>query len=231
MHIAGFKESSLTEWEGHVSTIIWTAGCNWRCAYCHGSHLILEPDEIDRIEEDMIFDFIKGKKGWIDGLCISGGEPTLQSELVSFIQRAKKELGIAIRLETNGSNPRIIRKLLKNNLLECLCLDFKQLPENILKINAQNGGVMEVIDSYNAAFRSDIEIEFRTTLCPRFVDLDSIKPMAEFLHNKGLWVLQQYDATETLTPNKAGDRTYLAEEIKEIYAEAQKHHSNVILKD
>lgn len=232
MLIAGFKESSLNEWEGHIASVIWTAGCNWKCAYCHASHLIKELDKIKNIEEQTVFDYIKGKSGWIDGLCISGGEPTLQPDLEDFIQRAKNELeGIAIKLETNGSNPVVIKRLLKNNLLGCLCLDFKQLPQRVLEVNGQSGGIFEIVDSYSAAFRSDIEVEFHTTLCPAFIDLPSIKPMGEFLHNKGLWVLQQYDPSETLIPDKAGNVVYSEEEVVEIYREAQHYHNNVILKN
>jgi pyruvate formate lyase activating enzyme len=231
MHIAGFKESSLNEWEGYVTSIIWTAGCNWRCAYCHGSHLILEPDEIDKIEEQTIFDFIKDKNGWVDGLCISGGEPTLQPDLIDFIQRARKQLNVAIKLETNGSNPQVIRKLLNDNSLECLCLDFKQLPEKLPNITGKKSDIYEVIDSYNAAFKSEIEIEFHTTLCPSFVKFDDIKPMAEFLHNKGLWILQQYNTSDVLDLDRAGNIIYSNEEIAEIYAEAQKYHKNVMVKN
>jgi len=231
MHIAGFKESSLNEWEGYVCSIIWTAGCNWRCSYCHGPHLILEPETIDKIKEETIFDFIKSKKGWIDGLCISGGEPTLQPDLVDFIRKVKNELNISVKLETNGSNSKVIEELLENNLLECLCLDFKSLPKNILDINGQTSGIYEVINSYNMAFRSEIEVEFHTTLCPQYIKPNSIKPMAEFLHNKGMWVLQQYNPSEVLMPDKAGSIVYSEEEIFEMYSEAQEYHENVILKN
>lgn len=232
MHIAGFKESSLNEWEGHVSSIVWTAGCNWRCAYCHAGHLILEPDELEKIEEEVVFDYIRDKNGWIDGLCISGGEPTLQPDLIDFIIRAR-ELDIAIKLETNGSKPNVLRKLVKDDLIECLCLDLKQLPPKLLNINGQTGNVYEVLDSFNVAFKADehMETEFHTTLCPAFVNLQAIKEMGEFLHNKGLWILQQYDASETLIPDKAGDRMYSEEEVEELYREAQKYHKNVILKN
>jgi len=212
-----------------VSSIVWTHGCNWECAYCHASHLITDLDKINLIDEEKVFDYIKGKSGWIDGICISGGEPTLQTDLIDFIKRVKEELNIAVKLETNGSNPKIIRQLLKDNLLDCLCLDFKQLPENVLAISGQTGGTMDLLDSYNAAFRSDIEVEFHTTLCPPFINIDSIAPMAEFLHNKGIWILQQYSANEVLLPNKAGDRVYSKEETAEILAEAQKYHDDVTL--
>jgi len=227
MHIAGFKESSLNEWEGYVSSIIWTAGCNWRCAYCHGGHLL--QDEIDHIEEDIIFDYIKSKDGWIDGLCISGGEPTIQPDLIDFIERVKNELNIAIKLETNGSHPEIIRELIRKELLTCLCLDFKSMPEGVLKINGQSGGVHAILDSYNAAFKCDIEVEFHTTLCPQFINLEAITSMAKFLHNKGMWVLQQYNSSETLIPDIAGDKTYSESEVLEMYTEAKKYHDNVIL--
>jgi len=230
MHIAGFKESSLNEWEGRVSSIIWTSGCNWRCSYCHASHLILEPEKLEAIEESIIFDYMKSKDGWVDGLCISGGEPTLQPDLIDFIKRVKSQLNVEIKLETNGSNPEILSELINEHLINCLSLDFKHLPENVHKISKVKES-FNVLQSYNLAFRAEIEVEFHTTLCPAFINIDDIIPMAKFLHNKGTWVLQQYNPDDVLELDRAGNTSYSKEEISRIYKTAKEHHKDVILKN
>lgn len=231
MHIAGFKRSSLNEWDGHISSIIWTAGCNWKCAYCHASHLIKEPEKIENIEENTVFDYINSKDGWIDGLCISGGEPTIQPDLFDFIKRAKNKTNVDIKLETNGSNPSVIKTLLSNNLLKCLCLDLKQLPSKLLNLNGQNGGIYEVLESFNVAFGSEIEVEFHTTLCPKYIDKQSIEEMGKFLHGSGVWVLQQYKKSDVLYPDVVGGETYTDDEVNSLYECAKSHHKNVILKN
>jgi pyruvate formate lyase activating enzyme len=233
MKIIGFKESSLNEWDGHISSVIWTSGCNWRCSYCHAKQFVDMNNKLPEIKEEMIFDYIKSKSGWIDSLCVSGGEPTIQPDLIEFMQRAKS-LGILIKLETNGSDPFVLETLITKKLIDCLCLDFKQLPNlKLLNINKQGGGLFNVLQSFDVAFNHHkrLEIEFHTTLCPVFIDLPDIDEMGIFIHNVGTWILQQYDPTHAMNPDIAGDRIYDAEQLEKIMSTAKKHHKNVILKN
>lgn len=234
MQIVGFKESSLNEWDGKVASIIWTPGCNWRCAYCHAGHLINDVEKLQIIDKDVVFDYIISKNGWIDGLCISGGEPTLQPDLFEFIEEATTKLDIEIKLATNGSNPAIIEKLLNNNLLGCLCLDFKHMPDHrLLALNGQSGKLYDILQSMNLAFRAskNIEVEFHTTLCPTFIGIDDIKTMGELLHNTGMWILQQYDPTDVIEPEMAREAKYDQEKLDEIYELAKTLHFNVVIKN
>jgi pyruvate formate lyase activating enzyme len=230
MKIAEFKESSLTEWEGHVSSIIWTPGCNWRCAYCNTAHLIENKDNLE-VDPQTVSDYIKSKSGWIDGLVVTGGEPTLQADLSEFLTEIKK-LGVAVKLETNGSRPAIIRKLITYKLIDCLNLDFKLMPDTkLLHLTSQNSGLFDVLDGLSTAFRSTdkMEVNFCTTLCPVYINIDTIREMGLFLHNKGAWVLRKYDPTSVLRPEFANGYVFSDEEVEEIVTEAKKHHEKVIL--
>jgi pyruvate formate lyase activating enzyme len=234
MKIVGFKESSLSEWEGHVSSIIWTAGCNWRCTYCHNKDLILNIDKLDEVTEDTIYEYIKTKEGWIDGLCITGGEPTIQPDLCDFIRKTKEKFDIGIKLETNGSNPIVIRDLLDNNLIDCLALDFKTMPNiALLELNKQKGNIAEVLKSFNISFEAadKIEVEYHTTLCPKYIKIDILEEMSQFLHNKGLWILQQYTNENVLNIKDSGEYEYDNDELKILLEIAHKHHNNIITKN
>jgi len=218
MLIAGFQESSLNEWDGHVSSIIWTPGCNWRCTYCHAGYLILDTDKLELINEAKVFKYIESKSGWIDGLCISGGEPTLQPDLCDFIKKVKDQA--------------TVEKLIKDKLLDCYCLDFKQMPDRrLLEITGETGNLYSVLQSFNLAFGAGIEVEFHTTLCPSYIGIDDIPIMGNFLHNAGLWVLQQYDTTNTISPNLAREAKYNQEQLGEILKSAQLVHKNVMMQN
>lgn len=230
MDIIGFKESSLSEWDGKVSSIIWTAGCNWRCPYCHNHKMVINHDSIDRIDKKTIFDYIKSNEGWIDGICISGGEPTLQPDLKEFINEIK-ELNLLIKLETNGSKPDIIKELIESELIDCLALDIKHVPgSKLLNITGDNN-IYSVLQSFNVSFNANIEVEYHTTICPSFIKKEDIKEMAEFLHNKGIWILQQYDPTDVLDEDRAGKHRYCNDELDEIVEVAKQNHKNVIIKN
>ena len=234
MKIVGFKETSLTEWEGHISSIIWTAGCNWRCIYCHAKHLIEDVDNLPPIKEEQIFKTIESKNGWIDGICVSGGEPTIHNDLPKFLERIKNRLSLPIKLETNGSNPSMIQSLINNKLIDCLSIDFKQIiGTKLMFVNNQKGSLYDILYSMDIAFSNanNLEIEFHTTLCPSCIDIDDIIVMGKFLHNIGRWVLQQYDPNNVLMPELAGNRVYDKGKIIEIYEKAKILHTNTILKN
>lgn len=230
MEIVGHKESSLSEWDGRVSSIVWVAGCNWRCPYCHNHRMIVDHESLERIDEEVIFNYIESNVGWIDGICISGGEPTLQPDLIDFIGKSKG-FDIGVKLETNGSSPEVIEQLISDNMIDNLALDVKQIPGKKLSNITGSDDIYKILQSFNISFRSNIEVEYHTTLCPSLVNSDDIKEIGKFLHGKGKWILQQYDPTDVLDQDRAGKYKYNNEELEEILEIAKKHHNNVILKN
>lgn len=230
--IRGFMSNSLLEWEGRVAAVIFTAGCNWRCPYCHGWRFVKEPEALEVIPAETIFSTLQQQKDWIDGVAITGGEPTLQPGLTELIRRLKSE-GLAVKLETNGTNPGVLSLLLEEQLLDCLALDYKApLDQRLSPVTAtteQATGTERVRESFSLAAASGIEREYHTTLCPKFIDREILAEMGEALEPGGLWILQQYELEERLDPETAGEERYDTTELEELEQIARKHHKEVLL--
>ncbi len=125
MKIGGFQPFTLTDYPGHVAAIVFTQGCNWRCPYCHNPQLLpADRPENELIPEAYVFDRLSKRRRQLDGLVITGGEPTIQEDLPRFIRKVRR-LGLKIKLDTNGSQPEVIRQLLEENLLDYVAMDIK----------------------------------------------------------------------------------------------------------
>ena len=133
MKIAGIEKLSLVDFDGVVSATIFTVGCNYKCGFCHNSPLVLSINQIPTLDEEEILSYLKKRKGILEGLCISGGEPTLQHDLTSFCEKVKS-LGYKIKLDTNGTNPDKVKELWNNNLVDYFAMDIKNDRENYAKI-------------------------------------------------------------------------------------------------
>ena len=122
MHICGLEKMSLVDFDGLVASTIFTGGCNFKCGFCHNSALVLNGQTLPTIPEEEILSYLQKRKGIIDGLCVSGGEPTLQKDLPLFIEKIKK-LGYKVKLDTNGTNPDMIKLLFENSLIDFVAMD------------------------------------------------------------------------------------------------------------
>ncbi len=236
MDIRGLIKSSFNEWEGRISAVVFTAHCNWRCPYCHGAALVLEPDSLPPIPVEEVMAFVKERGDWIDGIAITGGEPTLQPDLPEFIREIKKKL--PVKLETNGTNPQVIKHLLDEKLLDCLCLDYKAPLDDALlgltSVPESVAAIDKVSESYKLArsVAGDIEVEFHTTLCPTFIDVETIRRMASQLDcPNGLWVMQQYEIdVEMLDKPVAGSDRFSHEQLADLEAAAKEFHQKTLLR-
>ena len=172
------------------AAIIWLAGCNFRCPYCHNPDIVFGKNEKD-FEE--VLNFLKKRKGLLEGVVITGGEPTLNKNL-EYICKSIKDLGYKIKLDSNGSNPQVIKQLLNNNLLNYAAIDFKAPKEkyiNIAKVNFYN----ELIETLKLLNNSKIEFEVRTTVHTKFLnekDIEKIFKLLENLNFKGKYYIQNY---------------------------------------
>lgn len=236
MDIRGLLKSSFNEWEGRISAVVFTARCNWRCPYCHGAELVENPQALPRIEPGEVFAFLRSRAGWCDGVAITGGEPTLQPGLPDFIRELKKIL--PVKLETNGTHPEVIAALLAENLLDCLCLDYKapldaRLVE-LVSVSPQATAIERVKESYELARAAAgrIEVEFHTTLCPAYLDAATLREMGAALACPGaLWVLQQYETeARMLDRQAAGARRFSTEELDGLEAAAREVHPRVLMR-
>jgi len=225
---SGFTQSSLNEWDGYISSIVWTQGCNLRCPYCHNSSLIPDGAVAGTISEDDILAYLKEDK-WIDGLCITGGEPTIHAKLPFFIHKVLYSTWKKIKLQTNGTNPTMIKNLLDGGLLDCLSIDFKhRLDKTIDGVIGVKGFLDSVTKSIELSLQTNIEVEYHTVLCPHNIGFDDILAIGEKLNGKGKWFLQQYSPENVLDVEKAGDYIYSEDEIHELACLAESLHPNVI---
>lgn len=128
MRIGGFTKQSFIDWEGKTTAVIFTKGCNFRCEYCHNPELVYPKlmEQSEDILETEIFDFLSTRKNWLDGVVITGGEPTLQKDLKELIVKIKK-MDFAVKLDTNGFFSKILKELLKSNLIDYVAMDIKTI--------------------------------------------------------------------------------------------------------
>jgi pyruvate formate lyase activating enzyme len=184
MKIAGYLKTSLLDWPGKVASVIFTVGCNFRCPFCHNRDLVVGTQKLELVDEGSLLSDLKKRKKWIDGLVITGGEPTLQPDLAAFCRKVKK-LGLGIKLDTNGSHPEVLEKLFKNDLVDFMAMDVKtdinhysQLVNPQEKVMAGENGLKEQIKkSIRLIVGSGLTYEFRTTVVPEIHNLESLTKM------------------------------------------------------
>jgi len=171
MRIGALVKQSFIDWEGKIVAVIFTKGCNFRCGYCHNPELVL-PELFNRssdISEKEIFDFLKSKQSWLDGVVITGGEPTLHPDLEDFI-RLIKAINFSVKLDTNGTNPSILKKLIQENLVDYVAMDIKNVLEHDQYNKVANCNytdlVNRILQSIEILKKSSIGYQLRTTVIP-----------------------------------------------------------------
>jgi len=191
MKIAGMQKNSFIDYRGKVSTIIFTPFCNFDCFYCHNAQLLKgEEQHCDYTSEEDFFSYLDKRKGLIDGIVVSGGEPTLHSDLEQFIRKIK-EKGYYVKLDTNGYKPEVVENLINKNLLDYVAMDIKapfSQYEDVIKTKID---IEKIKGSIKLLENSNVEHEFRTTVIPTFT-LEDIETMAKQVKGCKYYVLQQF---------------------------------------
>jgi len=222
MRIAGFVKNSVIDYPEKLAAVVFTPGCNLDCYYCH-NRFILQPETWgDFLPEEDVFRFLEKRRKLLDGVVITGGEPTLQKDLKGFIQKVKN-LGYSIKLDTNGTNPELLKDLIDDRLLDYVAMDLKAPLAKYSHIcGIKSPEVLEKIkESIKLLLAGQVTYEFRTTFVPELTQED-IEEMLEYIQGARLFVLQQYRLPELpnseLTKNKE-----LAKRIKKLSAHGAKY--------
>ena len=191
MKIGGFQKFSLIDYPGKISCIIFTQGCNFRCFYCHNPELVYPHLFGTPLAEEEIMDFLKRRKKQLEAIVISGGEPTIQEDLVPFLKRVKT-LGYAIKLDTNGSNPLVIRELVRRKLVDYIAMDIKaplKKYQDLVKVKVNLSRIKESIEIIE---NSSVEYEFRTTYIPSFLTSKDLLEILSLIKNKSRFTVQEF---------------------------------------
>ncbi|MDO5014671.1 MAG: anaerobic ribonucleoside-triphosphate reductase activating protein [Clostridia bacterium] len=191
MKIKGLQKLTLLDFPGHTACTVFLPGCNFRCPFCHNASLVCDIDE-DEIPEEEFFDFLEKRKGLLDGVCVTGGEPTLQPDLKQFIYKIKK-MGYLVKLDTNGYNPTVLEDILENNLCDYVAMDIKSSPENYNKVSAvENFDFEKIRQSINLLKSHDIDYEFRTTVVEELHNEKDFESIGKLLSGEEKYFLQSF---------------------------------------
>lgn len=169
MRIGGIQKNSFVDYPGHIAAVVFTVGCNMNCFYCHNKHLLKVYAPEDLMPEEEVLSFLRKRKDLLDGVVISGGEPTLQKDLPDFIQKVKR-LGFRVKLDTNGSNPDILRKLIKS--VDFVAMDIKAPFGRYEEFSGVPDMAARAQECIDLILESGIAYQFRTTMAPGLTEAD-----------------------------------------------------------
>lgn len=199
MKIGSIKRTSLLDYPGKVSAIIGTQGCNMRCPWCHNFHLV--PYEFTRhseiIKEEDFFRFLDQRKNFLDGVVVTGGEPTIQSDLPELCKNVKK-MGLAVKIDTNGTHPAVLNRLLKNGLVDYIAMDIKTDLNQYNQLVKERINVNELLKSIDIIMSSDKPYEFRTTCVSPFVTINNIDQIGILIKGAKSFFLQKCNSTNNM---------------------------------
>ena len=226
MKIGGFQKTTLLDYPGHVSAIIWTVGCNFRCPFCYNTNLVKEESEL--FSEEEILDFLEKRKGFVEALTISGGEPFLQPDLKEFCKKVK-DLGYKIKIDTNGTFPEKLKEMIDEKLVDYVSMDIKAPKEKYNELSGVNPDIEKIEQSISILKNSEVDYEFKTTVVPDFLDKEDIIKTSKWIKDSKKYYIQQFKndipviskELENLTPYSAEYLEDILNEVKPYFKECK----------
>jgi pyruvate formate lyase activating enzyme len=197
MKIFGMEKLSLVDYDGKVACTLFTGSCNFKCGFCHNSSLVLDYDTLPYYSEEEIFSYLNKRKGILEGVCVSGGEPTLAKDLPQFIEKIKN-LGYSVKLDTNGTNPDMVKLLHENGLCDYFAMDIKNNREDYAKIiGFDKFDTVKIEKTVNYFLTANVDYEFRTTLIGEYHKQSNIEKIGEWIKGAKKYFLQKFKLSDT----------------------------------
>lgn len=206
MRIGGIQKLTLIDFPGKIAATVFTVGCSFRCGFCHNPELVLpekfpEPNEMEK----EFFEHLEKRKGKLEGVCITGGEPTIQPDIIEFIRKIK-EMGFAVKLDSNGTQPHVLRKVFRENLVDFVAMDIKHAPKKYDEAVGLNADMEKINESVKMIMESGVPYEFRTTVVPGIHEEKDFLEIAKWIKGAKAYYLQEYRQMITLD-EKIGKKT------------------------
>ena len=216
MKLCGLQKTTLLDFPGHVAATIFLGGCNFRCPFCHNSGLIGNEAE-SMFSEEEILSFLKKRKGILEGVCITGGEPTLSEDLEPFIRKIR-DLGYLIKLDTNGYRPEVLKRLALNGLLDYVAMDIKNAPEKYGETIGIKGYHLEnILQSVDFLLSGAVPYEFRTTVVRELHKREDFAAIGRWIRGAERYYLQGFvDSGDLIQPGLRGYTKDIMEQALEI---------------
>ncbi len=211
MKIGGIQKFSTVDYPGYAVASIFTIGCNMRCGYCHNPELVLPEQYVGEIPEDEILEFLSSRIGLLDGVAISGGEPTMQPDLPEFIRKLKA-MGFRVKLDTNGTNPDMVAMLIDEHLVDCIAMDIKGPLEKYVQIAARPVDLVAIQRS--VALIKTVDHEFRTTIVRSQLEPEDFESIGRLVEGARRFALQHFTPGATVSPTFRHESSFAHDEME-----------------
>lgn len=233
LDVRGFLETSFLDWDGKISAVVFVAGCNFRCPFCHNSPLVLEPKNLKAFSVEEIDSFITERQDFIDGVVITGGEPCLHKGLPEFCKHYK-DLGFLVKLDTNGTNPDQLKDLIDQKLIDCVAMDIKApFDERYNKTAGAKVDLEKIKESAKLLMlrgARGFDYEFRLTVVPGLIDEKEIEEIGKTLRGAKKFVLQQFVPENCLDKSYAEIKPYNDNKLRSFQLTLKQYIHNTVLR-
>ncbi len=229
MRLGGWQKISLIDYPGKISSVLFTTGCNFKCSYCHNPELVQAEQFPDSIAAEEIFTFLEKRRGQLDAVVITGGEPTLHQDLPQFIERIKL-LGYLVKLDSNGTNPAMLDALIQNKSLDYIAMDIKAPLDKYESIVRMPVDIEAIKKSIALLKKSSVDYEFRTTVIKTQLTPEDFGDIAELIHGARLYAFQKFIPTKANDEKVLSEPTYSDREFKDLQKIMAPHVGKVIIR-
>lgn len=229
MRIGALQRVSLIDYPGFICAVIFLQGCNFRCSYCHNPELVDSSLFKSCLKENDLMEFLDSRRGKLDAISITGGEPTIQEKLPSFISQIKK-MGFAVKMDTNGSSPEVIRYLIAEKLLDYIAMDIKAPFDKYKEITNTNVNHDFIRESIKIILKAKIPYEFRTTIVQSQLDENDILNIGKLINGASRYVLQKFVSTKALNNKFLKEKTMSDEKLLRIKTNLERHIPSVVIR-
>lgn len=232
LDVKGFIETSFLDWDGKVVSVVYVPLCNFRCPFCHNSGLVENPKQYTSVPLEHIKEFLIRRKDFIDGICLTGGEPCLHKDKGLFeFMKSIKDMGFKIKLDTNGTDPDTLKKTIDEKLVDYIAMDIKgPLDKRYDKLCGVKADLKKIKKSIKLIMESDIPYEFRTTVVPTLLDSDDIKDIASFIKGADRFILQQFASEHAWDEKLRKVSPYPKEKLEEMAKAAKQYVKEVAIR-
>jgi pyruvate formate lyase activating enzyme len=222
VHVKGWVKSSLIDYPGQIAASLFCGGCNFRCPHCQNGHIVLYPGEHPDIPATEIWSFLQARHGLLDGVVISGGEPTLEADLTPFVARLH-QMGFLVKLDTNGYLPDVLECLITDRMVDYVAMDIKAPPTKYALAAGVNIDLSRIERSIELLRREKVLYEFRTTVVPGVLAEQDIVQIAQWIAGARRYYLQQFVAQGTLDPGMLARIPYVPQRLEQMAAAARQY--------
>lgn len=214
MKIKNVEKSSTVDYPPHISAVVFLSGCNFRCPFCYNKDLVDNNSSLPDIPKDEFLEWLTTRQGKLDAVVLTGGEPTIHGQELLDFAREIKELGFKVKLDTNGSNPEVIHKLIEQNLLDYIAMDIKSDASHYEEACGVKVSMYDIFHSISHIMESGIPYEFRTTVVPGLHNADTLKNISLWIKGSPKYAIQQFKPINTLNPKYETIKPYTETEME-----------------